>query len=402
MTASGAATTAALAGCGGSDGSSGSNGTPTNSPTPTASYEVDSEAPARVKVLRLTFPQEITYGDSFEGEVLFANVGGEPVEGNAEVKLTRLSSSESDSQTATLNADGLESGESKGHSIGSFDANAAGEYRIEAGSGVYELADDIEPLVSVGSRQAATGEQVESPGGLRYTVSGVQFTESLASPPTENRGAKLRTTLDDQIIAVFSLTVENAQTEGSQVSPQAFSVADGGLVDGYDDPVIEGSPLIGTQVNPGQSKSGWVAYAVPKSGVPELNLGLNLVSTTSSPDVVVDVGQDDPAFPSLGVADVTVPESFNSGTTEFLFEIENTGDAAGTFRGDLDWKYTEDPDALTIRRAGVWYPLSGSFSTVTVAPGETQTMRVTTPYNGNTPVKYRLNPHSLVTFTVTP
>lgn len=404
----GVATAMSIAGCSGSDGSGGgteeSNGDPTETPTPTPEYEVDPEAPARLKILRVSFPSDLSYGQEFEGEVTFANVGGDPVEQNAKIELVRLTSGEAEPQVAKLNSEELGSGESKSHSIGPFEATAAGEFRVQPGSGVDELADEIDPLVSVGPRQVQPGTEVEMPNRLRVTVTGVSYEQALIDlskmpanwDSDEEPRPELRPTLEDQIIAVFNLSVSNAGTEGLKISREQFVVPDGQLVQVQGDPALENKQLIGQQVNPGTSVSGWVGYVVSKQKTSDLSLGLNTAATSTPADIEIPVAAPE-GFPKFELVDQVNPSELkNEETQEFKYTIKNTGDATGTFRGTFQF-LLPDPGLLSIYEEDTWYSFrgTGGAKTAEIPSGDSRTVKATFS-TGYDRVHYRLQPFNNV------
>ncbi|WP_254279530.1 DUF4352 domain-containing protein [Haloarcula marina] len=344
-----------------------------------------------MKLLSVSFPEELTFGDEFEGQVTFANVGGEQVEENAEIQLHRLTTGDEEPQTAELNAEGLKSGETKSHSIGRFEATAAGDYRLESGVNVYSLAEEIEPLVSVEPAEYDRNTQIELPDGLRYTVTDVRFEQSLLNVNSDGR-PELRTTLEDRILAVFNLTVANPQTDSREVSAERISVPNGSGITGMNDPVLEGEQLSGRVVNPGESVTGWMAFVVPQDSLADLTFGINLAGTDSPAEAIVDVGQESPSVPQFELAEQTFPATFNDDETEFTFEIANTGDEAGTFRGLIEFLFLEDPGIFSSYQEDTWYKLDGSAMTAVIPPGDTRTVSATTSYSGDIEVNYRLQP----------
>lgn len=381
----GLVSTVGISGCLGD----GSGEAETASPTPTPSFDVDPEAPARLKLLSVSFPDDLTYGDRFEGQITVANTGGEPIESDAAVALTRIASESGESQEAAVNADGLESGEARSHSIGQFDAEGAGEYRLEASDEFDAVNDEFDGLLTVAPQQVALDEQVTSPDDLRFTVTDVQYEDALMYPDSSGDMA-LRDTLSDRILLLPRITVENAGNAGIDVSAGVFSVEDGAAVTDIAAQHVEGPELRNAQVNPGESVEGWVAFAVPRENVGEFELGLHLASSSGPADVTVDLGAN-PGLPQFELADQALPSQFREGTQEFSFEIENTGEGAGTFRGVVQFMYTEDPGLFSTAEQGVWYAFEEGL-TAEIPAGATRTVTQSTEYDGDMAIDYRLKP----------
>ena len=83
---------------------------------------------------------------------------------------------------------------------------------------------------------------------------------------------------------------------------------------------------------------------------------------------------------------------FNEGATELRFEIENTGDADGTFRGFLEYQYTERPGAFSSVSVGTYYSDFFEPRIVEIPAGETRTVSFTTDYGDDVDIIYRIQP----------
>lgn len=374
--------TGSLAGCGGDGGSS--NGDLPN-------YTVDGEAPARLQVLSVDAPENVTYGEEFSLEATFANVGGESMDRTAAAELAHLSQA-GGVQSAELDAEELSSGETRSHSLGPFTAEGAGEYRLEAGQGVDSVHEDVEPLVSVSSKAAETGDGVETPSNLRLTVTDVSYEQALLYADGDRAG--LRETLADRVLAVPRIRVENAGSEGQRLGDGAVSISDGSAVTDVDALLLEGPEVNGASVNPGESVEGWAAFAVPTDAVGDLSLGLHLHGRSDPPDVRIDLG-DGGGLPEFELAAETVPTEFREGTQAFEFEVENVGDATGTFRGVVEFTFTEEPSVFSgyvTYDEGEWYAFEGEGLSVEIPPGETRSVTRQSSYDGDVTLEYRFRP----------
>ena len=388
LTAIGAAAATGTAGCsvgplGGGDNQSDGQGDPE-----TPDIEVDPDAPAQLVLLEFDVPETVVYGDEFEVEVVIGNTGGEPIESDAVVDVARFGADFEDGQTVEVNASELGSGETRSQTVGPLTATAAGEFRVAAGNGFATARENATAGFDVAPQQAALGDQVNSPGTLRVTVTDITYEQALLYNPSTDRETSLRQTLDDRIIAVPRVTVANSGGEAVSVPEGLFVFETGSRITGEEPARLERRDLRRATVNPGERVEGYVATAIDVDVVGEIPLGLQFAGDGTA-DVEVDVGGN-PGLPRFELADQTVPSQFNEGITELRFEIENTGDADGTFRGFLEYQYTERPAPAA--SVGTYYSDFFEPGIVEIPAGETRTVSFTTDYNGNADVIYRIQP----------
>jgi len=346
-----------IAGCSG-DGNSTERGTGT--PSAPASIEYDEDANAELQIVGVVYPDEVRYGSEFSTEIQYGNVGGEAFEETVELSLARLTTEDTEPQTAEFDIGALDPG-STGSATVDFEATAAGDYRLEPGEKVAEVGDDVEPLLTVLPASRSSGEEIEDRDNLRYTLQGVQFEQSILDVVNqegygydEKELINLRSTLEDRIIAVFEMDVSNAGTNGQSISTEKFAVPDGTPLTGYNDPVLGDNTLFGRQINPGESISGYLPYVVPKSGIPELSFGVHIAPGSGPADIEVPFGRDPASFPTFELSSQAVPSQFNDGETRFGFTIENAGEAIGTFRGYLQFMFLDDPGLFSSYEANEW------------------------------------------------
>lgn len=385
----GTAAIASIAGCSGVlGGGSGGDDAP--------DFEVDREAPARLRLLAADVPDDVTFGDSFDAEISFGNAGGEPIETAASVSVVRLTADDTSPATFEVNSDGLASGESRSHSVGPIPADAAGDLRLEPGPEFNSVAEEVEQVFSVAPMDGRMGERVSTPDDLRFTVTGVEYTPALLSKSGD--AFELRDTLDDRIIALPQVTVENAGSEGRTIDQGAFSVEAGSRVADVDPVGYDAPDLRGTHVNPGESVDGWIAVTIDRADAGAFDLGINVASAEPPSDVRIPVDGDG-SLPEFELVDSQVPSQFQPGDQEFSFTVENTGDATGTFQGYVEYLLTEDPGLFSFQDADTWYSDFGDGMTASIPPGETRTVSEVTSYEGDVDVRYRVNPFDLE-FTV--
>jgi len=390
LTAIGATAATGTAGCsggplGGSDNQSDGQGDPE-----TPDIEADPDAPAQLVLLEFDVPEAVVYGDEFEVEVVIGNTGGEPTESDAAVDVARFGADFEDGQTVEVNASDLGSGETRSQTVGPLTATAAGEFRVAASDGFATAREDAAAGFDVAPQQAALGDQVNSPGTLRVTVTDITYEQALLYNPSTDSETSLRQTLDDRIIAVLRVTAANSGGEAISVPEGLFVFETGSRITGEEPAQLERRDLRGATVNPGERVEGYVATAIDVDVVGEIPLGLQFAGDGTA-DVEVDVGGN-PGLPSFELADRTVPSQFNEGVTELRFEIENTGDADGTFRGFLEYQYTERPGAFSSVSVGTYYSDFFEPGIVEIPAGETRTVSFTTDYGDDVDIIYRIQP----------
>lgn len=378
LAALGTALAASVAGC--SDSGGGSD---------VPDFEVDEDAPGRLRLLTVDFPDEITYGETFQGEVAFGNAGGEPIDTAASVSVERLTADDVSPQSAEINSDGLESGESRSHSIGQFTAAAAGEFRLEPGTEFDSVADTVDPEFSAVPMTGQTGEQVTTTSDLRFTLTGVEYTPAILTRSGDS--FDLRDTLEDRIIAMPQITIENAGSEGTTIDEDAFSVTAGSRVSDVQPVAYEAPHLRDQHVNPGESMDGWIAVAIDRGDAGSFELGFDSASAEPPSDITIQVdGASE--LPAFELVDTQVPAEFQPGDQEFSFTVENTGDAPGTFQGHVEYLYTEDPGFWNTQDPDTWYADFGEGMTAEIPPGETRTVSEMLTYDSDIDIEYRLNP----------
>jgi hypothetical protein len=395
IAALGSVVVGSFAGCvggsgnGGDEEDGGNGGNENSNEEQAPEIDVDEDAPARLELVGFSVPDSIVFGDEFEPEVTLANTGGEPVEENAMVELIRVDKEVGSGQTAEVNSSDLGSGETRSHGIGPFEAKAATDFQVEVGENFNAIGDNVEELITVNSKQVATGEQIGSSNDLRLTVTGVEYEQALVN--RSNSEVNIRGTLDDRVIAVPQITVENPGSSAVDVPARMFSLEGGSAITGFDPMAVEKPNLRGAVVNPGDSVEGVIFSAVPIDKLGELSLGVNLVQGGNK-DARVDLGGSE-EIPQFELASSNVPSQFREGDEEFLIEVENTGDAVGTFRGMLEFLFPDGAGGFGYR-SETWYADPDSYepAIVEIPPGETRTVRWTTSYDDQYDVRYRVQP----------
>ena len=232
LTAIGATAATGTAGCsggplGGSDDQSDGQGDPE-----TPDIEADPDAPAQLVLLEFDVPETVVYGDEFEVEVVIGNTGGEPTESDAVVDVARFGADFEDGQTVEVNASDLGSGETRSRTVGPLTATAAGEFRVAASDGFATARNDAAAGFDVAPQQAALGDQVNSPGTPRVTVTDITYEQALLYNPSTDRETSLQQTLDDRLIAVPRVTVANSGGEAISVPGGLFVFETGSRITG--------------------------------------------------------------------------------------------------------------------------------------------------------------------------
>ncbi|MHC3381027.1 DUF4352 domain-containing protein [Haloarcula sp. H-GB5] len=383
-----------LAGCSGSDGGDGSSES-TSTPEPT--YEVDQEAPARLKLLSVSGPKEVAFGDTIEGDVTAVNVGGEPISGDATIEFVHSESANTEPQTVTVNADGLASGEEVSHSY-RVDAEYAGAWAFEASSDFYAVDDTVTSTVSVLPKQGSTGESIELASGVQATVSDMTYEQMItyelsAGERTlgDNTAHAIRETVSDNILLILSVTLENGTGEAQTVSKDDFVVPESSFVS-QSAASRDGTNAVGENINPGQTYSGHLIYAVPKAKVDDLTLGINLAEGSAVADIEIPL-QSPGGFPEFEMANIDVPPEDVTGDEAIVeMEVENVGDSAGVFKSILEFKTPDDPGIFAGYSADTWYIDSDGPYTQRIPAGETRTIELVTEPDSDRRWDYRTTP----------
>ncbi|GGK81067.1 DUF4352 domain-containing protein [Haloarcula sebkhae] len=383
-----------LAGCSGSDGGDGSS---ESTPTPEPTYEVDQEAPARLKLLSVSGPKEVAFGDTIEGDVTAVNVGGEPISGDATIEFVHSESANTEPQTVTVNADGLASGEEVSHSY-RVDAEYAGAWAFEASSDFYAVDDTVTSTVSVLPKQGSTGESIELASGVQATVSDMTYEQMItyelpAGERTlgDNTAHAIRETVSDNILLILSVTLENGTGEAQTVSKDDFVVPESSFVS-QSAASRDGTNAVGENINPGQTYSGHLIYAVPKANVDDLTLGINLAEGSAVADIEIPL-QSPGGFPEFEMANIDVPPEDVTGDEAIVeMEVENVGDSAGVFKSILEFKTPDDPGVFAGYSADTWYIDSDGPYTQRIPAGETRTIELVTEPDSDRRWDYRTTP----------
>ncbi|WP_228434546.1 hypothetical protein [Natrarchaeobaculum aegyptiacum] len=119
-------------------------------------FEVDEDAPGEFILLR-NQPQEpggVTVGDEFEIAVVLGNAGGESITGEVDVELVPPNE-DSGVQTATIvvdDDDEIPSGAARFFTTGLFEATVAGDWELIAGTGIGQVYQTYDPIVTVEER----------------------------------------------------------------------------------------------------------------------------------------------------------------------------------------------------------------------------------------------------------
>jgi len=373
----------------------------------TPDYEVDRQAPARLELLAVSFPDEITFGETFSGEVSLANTGGDPITSDARIGIRPIAS-DTTNQVIDLNSSGLESGQSRTHSTTDLAATQAGEFIIETGRRIDSVNDELENSFNINPIESELEEQVETPDGIRLTVNDVTYEQALLN---ESRSGgfgqsdmfySVRNTLEGQILAVPRLTIGNATGETIRLlnkessGRNTLSILGGSPVTDIDTVSIDQPDIRGSRIEPGETLNGIIISEVSTDDLGDISLGLNTGSPEGEIDIAVPLPESD-GIPEFQLVDSTTPSVRQEGEQEYRFTIENTGNADGTFRGAVRYQFTEDSEHRVGAWVGTWSDWDRYF-VQDIAAGESETVSFTS--NSDYSVKYELMPLG-ETFTTT-
>jgi len=358
-------------------------------------FDVNEDAPGRVLFLAASTPDDVTYEDEFSITALVGNAGGEPVDAEADVRMFHPSSDVPE-QTSTVVVEELGSGDVTELTVGPFDATYSGTWEFDGADGFDRSHPDLEALVTVGSRQQAVGDSFDHPSGVRFTVDGVSYERAVhydtAESPTifgSNEVVAVRTPASGQVITHLKLTAENRTSEtvvfgdggalydGASISNTRFDLTPSDRYERFTNARVDGDDLSTLELEAGDSGSYYVLAVTDVEDLPELGLDVGFTDDESDPEIRFDLGGE-PDLPEFELVELDIPSERTEGDQEFGVVVENVGDAAGTFRGAIQWRYDGD-----------WYHLSPpleadlepgedarTFATSDASPGEVYDYRV--------------------------
>jgi hypothetical protein len=358
---------------------------------------------------------DITVDSDATLDITIGNRGGEPAELEFEAAIESLESERAPfilADTSTIEEE-IKSGETVMVTTETLSFEFAGRYEVlgvDSEGDRIPIADAAEDGAKVEVLpQRASGDTTQQLGeGLRLSVDRVSFEqhvhydEVITSPFSTVDRVGVQSALSDRTLAFVYATVENAGNSARRLNnannitfagETQLRELGGNSLDSIRD--IEVSPLFDASVNPGSSVSGWLLFNVPREGISEASLAYHRDSTAAPADVIWDVEIGEADFPTFELVNMDVPSTRKEGFQEFKFTIRNSGDAAGTFRGEIEWREGG---------ASNWEGLlEGNASLAARIPAGSETT-ITTGSDNNelsNTYEYRLNPFGS-TFVIEP
>jgi hypothetical protein len=348
-------------------------------------------------------------------DIIIGNRGGEPAELEFEAAIESLESARApliSAETSTIEKE-VKSGETVTVTTETVNFGFAGRYEVMGVDGEgsrIPIADSAEDKAEIEVLpQRASGNTTQQLGEeLRLAVDRVTFEQHVHYDGvirillSERERVGVQSALSDRTLAFVHATVENAGNSAKRLNDAnnitfagetQLRELGGNSLDSIRD--IEGSPLLDASVNPGSTVSGWFLFNVPREGISEASLAYHRDSTAAPADVIWDVEIGKPDFPTFELVNMDVPSTRKEGYQEFEFTIRNSGDAAGTFRGEVEWR--EDG-------AGEWRGLlEGNANLAARIPAGSETTVKTGSDNNelSKAYEYRLNPFG-ATFVIEP
>ncbi|UIO98602.1 hypothetical protein Hbl1158_08520 [Halobaculum sp. CBA1158] len=401
----GATGLAGLAGCGGSGGVLGS-------PTPTATPRPE---PADLSEPELSAPEEVAFDETFTVEVAVSNAGDLSDEYEATIRSvgdtldveTEVSMSVPGGETATAETDPIS-------------PPAAGEYRFElvesadeddgsdgGGFGDTETATATstpsdEPSVSVVAdvavavRAAAlsAGETIELPDGVAITVESVDLFTSAFIADGDDLPDGVFTAPTGRVLAAYRVAIENRGTESVRWNRSMLRALDG---DVYDDPPdlrgYDGAFARSVSLSPSEGFEGYVLAQFPTDvAEAEAPMAVSIPDTSDAQEYVWSFEADGTrSFPQFELEGIDAPESTPTEQPyDIVFSVTNTGSAAGTFRGLVEY------ESQSIFSAEEWPALTsleGSPAIETeIEAGATADITVTNVSESTGEYTYRIQP----------
>lgn len=388
LRAAGGALTATVAGCLGDD----SDGPAIETSDGPAEFAVYGASWSDSSTDSLTVDSEATL------DIVVGNRGGEAGEIDVEGVLRSLESESTQTVEVSSIDEPLASGQAVTVTTERVPFEYAGRYEVTASANgsTLPIVDDADAEVTVDPLRGDSADAQPVSDDLRLQVDDVEFVDSLHYDTTYTPmlfpvdRVSVHSSASDHTLVLVHATVENVGSDGATFTSETTTFAGepaltdvGASLDSVRN--LDTSPLEGASVNPGSRVTGWILFTAEQSAVGDATLSYHRDSTSAPADVVWDLDVGDVSFPNFELVDVDVPSQFEDGYQEFAFTIENTGEDAGTFRGDIEWR--EDGDSN-------WQGfLEGNADLEARIPaGETAIVRSGTDYSGGTTHEYRLNP----------
>lgn len=376
-----------------------------------------TDGPAEFAVYGASWSEssDVTVDSDATIDIIIGNRGGEPAELEFEAAVESLESEKApltSAETSTIEGE-IKSGETVTVTTETVSFGYAGRYEVMGVDGKgsrIPIADSAEKGAEVEILpQRASGDTTQQLAEeLRLVVDRVTFEQHVhyddvtTSFFSERERVGVQSALSDRTLAFVHATVENAGNSAKRLNNSSnitfagetqLEELGGNSLDSIRD--IEGSSLFGASVNPGSSVSGWFLFNVPRDAISDASLAYHRDSTAAPADVIWDVEVGDADFPTFELVDMDVPSTRKEGTQTFDFTIRNTGDAAGTFRGEIEWREGAE---------GEWEGLlQGNADLAARIPAGSETTVTTGSDNDelSTTYEYRLNPFG-ATFVIEP
>lgn len=343
-------TAVGTAGCGGQSDTSAGDGDDTGD-----GGAADDDTPADTTVsgpatfrVDLTGPDDAVVDEQFTLELTVRNVGGEPGEYSDSVAVSEgAERAEENVRTGTLDP-----GESTTVEI-SFSLGLADDYQFVARGG----DETASTRVAVGPVTAAVGETLTVREGLDATISGVTYETALQYTISGGYGSSDRPGLyapgGDRVLAVVDFELENTTTN-TVTFGENLGVPEGSVLTTYPSGELnattsrDGAPLAGaTRIRAGQRLQRWLPVQVPRSAVEDgIELGWQRDTDQTTPERVWQLEPSD--LPAFTVAEWTLPEEADPGTTEYTVGVTNEGDADGRFHAAVERRSPDASDWTTI------------------------------------------------------
>ncbi|ELZ90131.1 hypothetical protein C440_17041 [Haloferax mucosum ATCC BAA-1512] len=305
--------------------------------------------------VEISGPSEVSVGDEFDIEITAKNTGGK----KGDFTATLSTGKGAFTLDQSVRIEDVQVTKSKTTTIEDIYSDYATEL-------TYRITDyDARHSVSVKTKGLELGETFETHDGHSIAVNGVGLEKSVF---LNGESKQLLSANPGNVIVLVYFTIgyegdderpftsdEIVTTAGSFISESSLSTYT------FDDIAgVRKEHLDLSEIEPGVQKSGWMMFEVPYSELETLGVVWDRVST-GVPEVKwnLDAG-DVPIFD----AEATVPDEVEIGTTGTItLEVENTGDASGTYRYGM-WRTGEYDSSQSV------------LDEITVEPGTTETVEL--------------------------
>lgn len=376
LAASAAGTTAVLAGCSSSGSSASSKKNNSTGGTTTG-------GPAQLAHISFTGPSKVTVGESFRLTLNATNIGGQPGEITAPVKITEGERT----FNTTLSHDSIDPGKTVSLRTKPIQFSIADDYTFAI------TGTNLAHTVSVQPKTGDLGTSFKVSNSLRATVQDISFQPSVfyTVESYDETHTKLQSTSREKILAILHISLENIGTKSVYVGGDSFQVPAGKMLSalGNGTPLtaaqLKGKPLVNLRLSSAEQREGWLLAQVPRSKARKsLAISYQRDGPGTPPEfqwiAAPDTGKR--TYAQFSLKELRLPNSVELGQdATATVAVTNTGKETGMFRGIVEYRSSDSEG---------WQPLQPIKARI--QSGKTARKQFTISHSSTNAVTYRLVP----------